>query len=356
LIPPLAAAGAPALWYLSRGSGAVSLILLSTSVVLGIVDQQHWRSARWPRFTLHGLHRWVSLFAVSFLSIHIASAVLDSFAPIRLLDAVVPFESRYRPLWLGFGALALDILLAVTVTSLMRKRLGQRTWRTVHWLSYAAWPVALLHGLGSGSDVRAGWLLAITIVCAGAVWIAVFVRVMGAAPGPRLASFGALGALPVALLIWLPQGPLAKGWAKRAGTPGRLLLARDVTPRAKALATRPFKPPFSGYLGGTITESSGATGIAQVDIAMRISGGAAGRAEVVLEGAPLQSGGVSVQASRVTLGPASDPRRYRGHVVLLRGTDVEAEATDRAGHKVRADFRLALEQTRVEGTVSVVPA
>jgi hypothetical protein len=179
---------------------------------------------------------------------------------------------------------------------------------------------------------------------------------MGAAPGPRLASFGALAALPVALLIWLPQGPLAKGWARRAGTPSRLLLARDVTPRAKTHAAPPFNPPFSGYLGGTISESSGATGIAQVDIVMRISGGAAGRAEVVLEGPPLQSGGVSVQTSRVTLGPESDPRRYRGHVVLLRGTDVEAEATDGAGHKVRADFRLALEQTRVEGTVSVVPA
>jgi ferric reductase like protein len=356
LILPLAAAGAPALWYLSRGSGAVSLILLSTSVVLGIVDQRRWRSERWPRFTLHALHRWVSLFGVSFLSIHILSAVLDSFAPIRLVDAVIPFGSHYRPLWLGFGALAFDILLAVTVTSLLRKRLGQRTWRTVHWLSYAAWPVALLHGLGSGSDVRAGWLLAITIACAVAVWLAVFARVMNAAPGPRLASFGALTLLPVALLVWLPHGPLAKGWARRAGTPSRLLLARDVTPRAKAPAAAPFKPPFSGYLGGTITESSGASGIAEVDISMRISGGAAGSAEILLEGAPLPSGGVSVQRSRVALGPTSDPRRYRGHVVLLRGSDVEAEATDSAGATVRADFRLALEQTRVEGTVSVVPA
>ena len=99
----------------------MSLILLSSSLVLGIVDQRRWRSERWPRFTLHGLHRWVSLFAVSFLSIHILSAVLDSFAPIRLIDAVMPFGSRYRPLWLGFGALAFDMLLAVTVTSLLRK-------------------------------------------------------------------------------------------------------------------------------------------------------------------------------------------------------------------------------------------
>jgi len=358
LTAPLAVAGAPALWYLSRGSGAVSLILLTASLVLGIVDQQRWRSERWPRFTLHGLHRWVALFAVSFLSIHILSAVLDSFAPIRLVDAVVPFASRYRPLWLGFGALALDILLAVTITSLLRKQVGQRAWRVVHWLSYLAWPVAVVHGLGSGSDVRAGWLLAITFGCIAAAWTAVFVRVMRAAPGPRLASFGALAAVPVALLIWLPQGPLAKGWARRAGTPAHLLLASDVTKpsAARAPVAPPFRPPFSGYLGGTIAESSGASGIAEIDLSMRITGGADARAEVVLEGTPAPSGGVSVQSSRVTLGPASDPRRYRGHVVLLNGQDVKAEATDAAGHTVRADFRLVLEQTRLEGTVSVVPA
>jgi hypothetical protein len=351
-LPP-AAAGSPALWYLSRGSGAVSLILLSTAVVLGIVDQRRWRSERWPRFTLHGLHRWVSLFAVSFLSIHIASAVLDSFAPIRLLDAVIPFRGSYRPLWLGFGALAFDMLLAVTITSLLKKRIAPRTWRTVHWLSYAAWPVAVVHGLGTGSDVRAGWLLAITLACAAAVWIAVFVRVMSAASGPRLVSFGALAAVPLAAVVWLPQGPLAKGWARRAGTPARLLLTRDVTRRGAA-APAQFHVPFSAYLGGTVTESSGASGVARVELAMRMTGGASASADVVLEGAPLQAGGVSVQSSRVTLGPTSDPQRYRGRVVSLEGTNIETEATDRAGHTVRADFRLVLEQSRVQGTVSVV--
>src|SRR5581483_3550512 len=99
------------------------------AVVLGIVDERRWRSARWPRFALHGLHRWVSLFAVAFLAVHILSGVLDSFAPIRLLDAVVPFAGAYRPLWLGFGALAFDVLLTVAITSLLKRRIGQRTWR-----------------------------------------------------------------------------------------------------------------------------------------------------------------------------------------------------------------------------------
>lgn len=352
----LATAGAPALWYLSRGSGAVSLILLSTSVVLGIVDQRRWRSERWPRFTLHGLHRWVSLFAVSFLSVHILSAVLDSFAPIRLVDVVVPFAGRYRPLWLGLGAVAFDILLAVAITSLLKKRIGQRNWRAVHWLSYAAWPVAVVHGLGTGSDVRAGWLLAITAACVAAVWLAVFVRIWDAAPAPRLASFGALAALPLAAVIWLPQGPLAKGWARRAGTPARLLAVSSVTKPAAAAQRQLFSPPFSAYLGGSESESGSDGGLARVDLAMRLTGGANGAADIVLVGQPLPGGGVSVQQSQVTLGPASAPTRYQGRVVSLENTHVVAEVSDQAGHTLRADFRLALERGRVEGTISVVPA
>lgn len=348
---PLGVAGTPALWYLSRGSGAVSLILLSTSVVLGIVDQQRWRSRRWPRFTLHGLHRWVSLFAVSFLVVHILSSVLDSFAPIRLVDALIPFGGIYRPLWLGLGALALDMLLAVTITSLLRKRIGQRNWRTVHWLSYAAWPVAVVHGLGTGSDAKSAWLLGVTAACVAAVWLAVFLRVMAAPAGPRLASLGALVVLPMAALVWLPQGPLAKGWARRAGTPARLLLTRDVT-AGRAADSLPV--PFSGYLGGSVSERTEPSGLVSIDLSMTVTGGARASAEVVLEGAALPSGGVSVQSSRVTLGPPSDPRRYQGRVVELNGGRMVADVHDSAGHTLRADFRVALEQSRVRGSVSVV--
>jgi sulfoxide reductase heme-binding subunit YedZ len=354
---PLAAAGTPALWYLSRGSGAVSLILLSSATVLGIVDQRRWRSARWPRFTMHGLHRWVSLFAVSFLAVHIASAVLDSFAPIRLVDALIPFIGSYRPLWLGLGALAFDLLVAVAVTSLLKKRIGQRSWRAVHWLSYVAWPVAVVHGLGTGSDVKSAWLLAITALCVSAVWVAVFVRVIVAPARPRLAGLGALAAVPLLVLVWLPQGPLAKGWARRAGTPERLLLTRDVTGRSSARRSPPaerFSVPFSGYLGGSVSESTEPSGLAKIDLSMRVTGGAQAAADVVLEGPPAASGGVSVQTSRVTLGPASDPTRYSGRVVALDGGHLVADVRNRAGDSLRADFRIVLEERRVRGTVSVV--
>jgi sulfoxide reductase heme-binding subunit YedZ len=351
---PLAASGTAALWYLSRGSGAVSLILLSAAVVLGIVDERRWRSTRWPRFALHGLHRWVSLFAVAFLAVHILSGVLDSFAPIRLLDAVLPFAGTYRPLWLGFGTLAFDLLLTVAITSLLKRQIGQRAWRAVHWLSYAAWPVAVVHGLGTGSDVRGGWLLAITAACVAAVWFAVLARVARVPGWARLASFGTLAAVPLAAVLWLPQGPLAKGWARRAGTPARLLAVSNVTPRPAVAAA--FSPPFSGYLGGNVIQGEDSSaGLATVDISMTISGGASGMADVRLEGTPLAGGGLSVQSSSVTVGPRTDPARYRGRVSSLHGGDVVADVTDAAGHNLRVDFRLALEGQNVRGTVSAVP-
>jgi methionine sulfoxide reductase heme-binding subunit len=155
----LAAAGPSPLWYLTRATGAVALLLLTASVVLGILGAVRFGSPRWPRFLTAGLHRNLSLLVLALLAVHILTAVLDSFAPIGLKDAVVPFVSAYRPLWLGLGALAFDLLLALAATSLLRRRLGYRAWRSVHWLAYGSWPLALTHGLGTGSDAKVGWML-----------------------------------------------------------------------------------------------------------------------------------------------------------------------------------------------------
>jgi sulfoxide reductase heme-binding subunit YedZ len=171
-----------AYWYLTRGSGVVALILLTATVALGVADVRRYSSERWPRFVIDSLHRSVSLLAVVFLAVHIVTTVLDSFTSISLSDAVIPFGSGYRPFWLGLGAVACDLLLAVTLTSVLRRRLGHRAWRATHWLAYACWPIALAHGLGTGSDLRFTWLLAINAVCAALVAGAVLLRVL---PGSR---------------------------------------------------------------------------------------------------------------------------------------------------------------------------
>ncbi len=139
----------------------------------------------------------------------------------------MPFVSSYRPFWLGLGAVAFDLLLAVILTSLLRARVGPRVWRATHWLAYACWPVALLHTLGTGSDVRTTWLLALSVACLAVVLAAVLVRALGswaAVPrtGARLRARRRC-AFTVGLLLWLPSGPLGSEWARRSGTPASLL-------------------------------------------------------------------------------------------------------------------------------------
>jgi predicted ferric reductase len=222
----LAAAGPSAYWYTTRATGAVALVLLTLSVVLGVVDVRRFASVRWPRFVIDALHRNVSLLALAFLTLHILTSVLDSFTSISLIDAFIPFAGSYRPFWLGLGAISFDLMLAVIVTSLLRRRLGFASWRAVHWLSYAAWPIALLHGLGTGSDVKATWLLGLSICCLVAVLAAVLVRIAADWPQNlklRWAALATAGAFTLSLLLWLPSGPLGREWARRSGTPATLL-------------------------------------------------------------------------------------------------------------------------------------
>jgi len=222
-------------WYLTRSTGAVSLILLTATLVVGIVLVGRVHSEHWPRFMVDGIHRALSLLAIVFLAVHIATAVLDSFAPISLLDAVIPFAGTYRPVWLGLGAAAFDLLLAVAITSALRERLGHRAWRAVHWFAYAVWPLAIVHGLATGSDARQEWMAGIYVACAAAFIIAVLTRVVIGWPDRarlRLAAVGTLAAFAVGLAVWLPGGPFGPDWARRAGTPPSLLPHTISAPRA----------------------------------------------------------------------------------------------------------------------------
>jgi methionine sulfoxide reductase heme-binding subunit len=158
-----------ALWYASRATGVVSLVLLSAVMILGLLVNRQARVPGLPRFAGLGLHRNLSLLAVAFVVVHVFTAVADSYVSISLAAVVIPFVSSYKPLWLGLGAVSLDLMAAVIVTSLLRRHIGRRAWRAVHWLAYASWPVAVLHSIGSSSDLRAGPFLALVIACIAAV-------------------------------------------------------------------------------------------------------------------------------------------------------------------------------------------
>jgi sulfoxide reductase heme-binding subunit YedZ len=165
-------------WYASRATGVVSLVLLTAVMVLGILLNRQGRLPGLPRFAVTNLHRNLSLMAVVFIVIHVVTAVLDTYVSIPLTSAVVPFTSGYEGFWLGLGAISLDLMLALIVTSLVRGRLSRRVWKAVHWLAYASWPIAFAHSIGSSNDLQGGLLLALAVVCAAALAAALAWRVV----------------------------------------------------------------------------------------------------------------------------------------------------------------------------------
>ena len=284
---------------------------------------------------------------------HVLTAVVDTFAPIRLVDAVVPFVSAYRPLWVGLGALALDLLLAIAVTSVMRHRIGFRGWRTVHWLSYACWPVALVHGLGAGTDASLGWMVVLSLACVAAVVAALVwrvLRVREVEPNARGLVLGVTAAGLAGLVAWAAQGPLASGWPRRAGTP-KALLASSVSRVPAAAPTA--ASPFSARLSGTARQSTSQAGTtASVNISTTLSQGARGAMTMKISGQPLQGGGISMTASRVTLRLASGAT-YSGEIASLQGTSFQARVSDSAGHALalQADLRIDPSTQAVAGTL-----
>ena len=177
----------PMLWYLNRATGTVLMTLLTATVVLGLLSTVGRAGRGVPRFMVHALHRNLSLLGVALLIAHVGAAVLDTFVDIRWWQALVPWGGSYRPFWLALGALALDLVVVVTLTSLVRTRLTHRAWRATHLLAYAAWAVGLLHGWGIGTDSSAPWSRTLTLGCVAAVAVAAVVR-LGPLVVPRRAG------------------------------------------------------------------------------------------------------------------------------------------------------------------------
>lgn len=169
----------PFLWYLNRGTGLVILALFTITTVLGVLSTGGKAGKRVPSFVTQAVHRNIALLSVVLLAVHVVTAVADSFVDIRWWQAVVPWAgSTYQPLWLGLGTLALDLIVVLTVTSLLRTRLSHRLWRAVHLSSYVGWALSVAHGIGIGTDVQAGrtWAYAVVGGCVVAVLAAIGLR------------------------------------------------------------------------------------------------------------------------------------------------------------------------------------
>lgn len=358
----LGATGPTVYWYATRGSGVVALLLLSAAFVLGALGPVGFRTRRWPRFLVGGLHRNVTLLAVVFVAIHVVTTVLDGYAPIGIKDAFVPFLSSYRTLWLGLGTVALDLAAALVVTSLLRARVGMRAWRAVHWLAYASWPLAVLHALGTGSDARFGWLATLAYACTAAVVLALLWRLASSRlrVSRRVLAGGAALGLVLVGSAWYRGGPQAKGWAKRAGTPTPLLAsARSATAAARAsapasapapAATLPALPFSSALVGRFAQAGPDSNGLLSIEVTGIARGAADAELRLDLWGTPLDGGGVAMQASRVSFGPPGDPRAYTGKIVGLQGERVLVGLHDAAGRTV--DLALVLRIDAASGSVA----
>jgi sulfoxide reductase heme-binding subunit YedZ len=358
----IAAAGPSSLWYLTRATGAVTLLLLSASVVLGIGNIGRLQGAGWPRFVIEGVHRNVSLLAIVVLVVHIATSVLDPFAGIHLIDAIIPFTGTYRPFWLGLGAFASDLLLAIAITSLVRRRLGHTTWRAIHWLAYLCWPVAVLHTVGTGSDVKQIWLLALTAACVVAVVVAVWARVGFGWPvrrGLRGTAFAASVALPAALILWLPSGPLGSDWARRAGTPASVLAktSGSIAASPSASGGQTSVAAFQAAVSGSVTQSQAAGGLVSVNIALSVQNAVVPALELRIVGQEQGGGGVQMTSSSVSLGGTSDPQRFTGAITSLDGANITARVASADGHALALTIALTINAGGLAtGTVGVTPS
>jgi hypothetical protein len=363
------------LWYITRATGIVALLLLTGTTVLGIVTSVRYRTEAWPRFAWQDLHRRLSLPSVVFLGFHIGSTVLDGYAPIGWLSAVIPFTSSYRRLWLGLGTVAVDLFLAVGISSLVRNRIAPRVWRALHWLAYASWPIAVVHALGTGTDPRLRWVLALVVVCVASVLGAVVWRLSDGWPA-RAGLRGGLGAAGALSLVvsaaWAAAGPLRPGWAAKAGTPASLLGARAASatlPSGQSAGTTPPAgttgsagsasaataslpaPPYQDTITGTVTQKSLSNGQVEVDIDTTATGGGPGVLAVRLIGVPDGNGGVAMQQSGASFGPAGNPTEYRGRVVGLSGTRVDLALSDAAGTTLDLRVSLSIDGSAVQGVL-----
>lgn len=357
-----------ALWYLTRSTGLVALVLLTGTVVVGVVASVGWTTERFPRFLSQNVHRNLSLFCVGFVAIHVITTVSDGYVPIGFADAFIPFLTPYRPLWVGLGALTFDLLLAVLITSALRRQIGFASWRFVHWLAYLCWPIAVFHSLGSGTDASLPLVIVLDGVCGAAMLAAVIWRLTTGrtfTTGQRVVAAAVTLVVALAIAIFAAVGPLRPGWSHRAGTSASLLaqLAKEngavATSTTGAGATGTTSPgtttaggsvpsaPFTDTVTGSQTSSSpNLQGQVQVTLAMTVQNASSTPLTVVLNGTSLAGGGVSLSSGTVLLG--SD----HGTVTSLRGDTITARLASPTPMTLKIALSVDQNSGALSGTVT----
>jgi methionine sulfoxide reductase heme-binding subunit len=196
-------------WYAARAAGIAAYLMLSLVVLLGLTMARNTTLRRWPKFAIEDVHRFAGLLVGTFVIIHVVTIAIDAWLPFSIVSIIVPFVTRYRPLWVAFGVVAAELLLALAVTNRYRDRLPYRFWRRAHYLNLVVWSFATLHGIASGTDRSAPWLLAVYALATATVgttiaWRFAKRRLAGRRSIPVV---GLVGAALASLVVGLGAGP-----------------------------------------------------------------------------------------------------------------------------------------------------
>jgi len=343
-------------WVVARASGFTAYVLVTLSVVFGLVLSQRWQSRRaWPRLVNDQLHQYTTLLAGVFTAIHGISVWIDPFTAFTLKEVLLPGTSHYRPLWMALGIVSAYLGLAVVITGWLRPRIGYAWWRRLHYLTFVVWLLATLHGLGNGSDTRTTWAIAIYGISSLAVVVLTIVRLMRPAGRPRVAArpgWAALAAL-VALSVagFAAAGPLRPGWNAIAnngkGSGGRL-----GTTATLASALSPYSATFAGRVA---QQGPDAQGITTLTFDLQVQGGPYDAMTLVLRGEALQGGGVALTGSSLTLGTGGDPGMFQGALTQLSGGDFTAVLHGSGGSLTVGGSLSLVGSSGVQGMLQVQP-
>jgi DMSO/TMAO reductase YedYZ heme-binding membrane subunit len=156
-------------WYFARAGGIVAWALLAASMFWGVALSSRFLGKKPKPNWMLDLHRFLGGLAVVFTGVHVLALVLDTYITFGFVEVFVPFTGDYHPAAVAWGVIAMYLLLAVEVTSLLRKRLSKRAWRTTHYLSFPLFGLATVHLLWAGTDrttlpMRIGVLLTVAVV------------------------------------------------------------------------------------------------------------------------------------------------------------------------------------------------
>lgn len=357
----LGVAGVNPLWYISRGAGFAGLGLIALIGLLGILTAQNVRlSPKLGKAITPELHRNLSLVAVVVLSIHVLAAVLDPFVHLGYIDIVVPFAAHYRQIWIGLGALSLDLAVAIIITSLLRVKFGYRSWKLVHWLSYPIFALSVIHGIASGTDTR--YLLGKVFYfgVAAILLVSVFLRINthpSLSPRRRLTLTSTALAIPALTVLWTLVGPMSPDWSHRAnlGIGAAFTSTRPIgTPLSSpSPALLQLPPNFSSLWNGTITVSPSNQ---QGEFALRLLGPLTAKQpyqlDVTLLGQP-SGGGVSMYSSIVEVVSKTGVVAYSGKVAQLSGGSIALSLKSPTGNSVLLNANVTTTKTTFSGSVTV---